>query len=159
MCQSLSSCLSGHTPLFTAFSASQCVSLIHIILSPQLWHVCHTLYTAPPSPQSLRDSSRCLLPSTDPFCQGPRNSCQLRQKLPTWGPSTHSTCLASKVSLQHLPGTPVHLSAYRAAYDSPLPHTCPCPPCPAWNPQFPACPPLSPTLPKPWSLRQVGVGR
>lgn len=49
----------------------------------------HTLCTAPPAPQGLRDSGRCLLPGAcSPACPGPRNSCQLRLKLPTRGPST-----------------------------------------------------------------------
>lgn len=93
---------------------------------------------APPTPQGLRDSNRCLLPSTtDPACQGPRNSCQLRLKLPTQGPSTQL----------HLPGLHVGPQAparascapgcLQGTCDSPLP---PCLPCleasgsqPAWQ--------------------------
>lgn len=79
----------------THSSVSVSVSLALIPLPRGHMHFCHTLCTAPPIAHGLRDSNRCLLPSTtDPACQGPRNSCQLQLKLPTppaWPPGCPSS--------------------------------------------------------------------
>lgn len=86
------------------------LSVAHIPLPHGHMHAGHTLCSASPTPQGLRDSNRCLLPSTtDLTCQGPRNSCQLRLKLPTQGPSTQL----------HLPGLQVVPRAPARAFCAP----------------------------------------